>query len=253
MRNNDIIKPPITAGGQQTLKVEYGYRVSNAPMIVVIMFISFFIVVAIFGTLGEIENGADIGDVIMSAVVPLIFLVGFGIISIFAFKKGNERNRDRLQKIQEAMQNGKKVTGTLAEIQSYRVGTGDDAHTEYRLVVNFPNPENGETKCFVTPSFRQDLGVRNVDLPLNVTVYCYQDFVYVDEILNPPLDKIEQRRKKLTAISLIIIVSFIATAVLVVMEQYLPAVIVIVVGIVLAVALSATTANEDKRPGSGIK
>ena len=215
MKNNDFLKAPISASGQNSIKIDYGYNSKSRSGEV------FGYIIAIVGFISisskivqVIKDGVEnIGETIIELAIPTIFLAFFAVIAITFSRKTRENNRKKLEEIDEIVRNGKKLVGKVVKFESYTVGSGDSSRTLYYLVVEYENPEMGTKERIETPSFSKDIGIRNEDLPLDVTVYCYGNKVHVDEIVNPPTDKIRHRKNTNTLAIIMMIVPFFIMAI----------------------------------------
>lgn len=221
MKNNDFLKAPISASGQNSIKIDYDYNSKSRSGEV------FGYIIAIVGFISisskivqAIKDGVEnIGATIMAFVVQIIFFAFFAVIAITFSRKTRENNQKKLQEIDEIMRNGKKLVGTVVKSESYTVGSGDSSRTLYYLVVEYENPEMGTKERIETPSFSKDIGIRNEDLLLDATVYCYENKVHVDEIVNPPTDIIRHRKNTNTLAIIMMIVPFFIMAAAIMTEN----------------------------------
>lgn len=216
MKNNDFLKAPISASGQNSIKIDYGYNSKSRSGEVFGYIIAIFGIISISSTLIQDANKKgveNIGATIIELAIPTIFLAFFAVIAITFSRKTRENNQKKLEEIDEIVRNGKKLVGKVVKFESYTVGSGDSSRTLYYLVVEYENPEMGTKERIETPSFSKDIGIRNEDLPLDVTVYCYGNKVHVDEIVNPPTDKIRHRKNTNTLATIMMIVPFFIMAI----------------------------------------
>ena len=77
-------------------------------------------------------------------------------------------------------------------------------------MVEFDDPQTHEKRRINTPYLNSDMCIYNSDLPLRATVYVRGEKVYVDEILDPPLDKIKQRKHTRTLFIILVLLGFFA-------------------------------------------
>ena len=92
------------------------------------------------------------------------------------------------------MANGKKVIGHIVSLEDIEIGKriGTKGFT-YRI--EYEDPDSGKAAIFNTPRLlKEKMCVTEKDLPLEVTVYVYKGMAYADEIINPPIHKMNKRR-----------------------------------------------------------
>ena len=204
MKNNDFLKAPLSVNGASAIKLDYrdGHK-GNGFVIMLIIGVMLLILSAttIVTNPEEINTG-----MIVPIIIALIFI---GIMAIV-----NKAARNKYQKFQqevtETITQGQKIIGSVISSESITVGSGDDSTTYYFFVVEFEDPQTHEKRRINTPYLNSDMCIYNSDLPLRATVYVRGEKVYVDEILDPPLDKIKQRKHTRTLFVILILLGFLA-------------------------------------------
>lgn len=204
MKNNDFIKAPLSVNSASAIKLDYrdGHK-SNSSVIMLIICAMFLILSAatVVANPEEISTG-----MIAPVIIVLIFI---GIMAI-ANKAARNKYQKFQQEVTETITQGQKIIGSVISSESITVGSGDDSTTYYYFVVEFDDPQTHEKRRIDTPYLNSDMCIYNSDLPLRATVYVHGEKVYVDEILDPPLDKIKQRKHTRTLFIILVLLGFFA-------------------------------------------
>ena len=199
MKNNDFLKAPLSVNGASAIKLDYrdGHK-GNGFVIMLIIGVMLLILSAttIVTNPEEINTG-----MIVPIIIALIFI---GIMAIV-----NKAARNKYQKFQqevtETITQGQKIIGSVISSESITVGSGDDSTTYYFFVVEFDDPQTHEKRRINTPYLNGDMCIYNSDLPLRATVYVRGEKVYVDEVLDPPLDDKDLQLQNIAFIILILL------------------------------------------------
>ena len=207
MKENDFLKAPISAGGINTIKIDY--RDGHRGGIGLVIFMAVFGAVALASVITSYISEPERFSV--SSLIPLIFILIFFGIMVFAFNVARKKHQKYMQEVAEITTQGKKITGSIVSSETITVGSGDDSTTYHYFIVEFEDPETYEKRKIETPYLYRDMNIYNSDLPLQATVYVHGQKAYVDEIINPPLEKIGQRKHLRTLYVVSMIVVFFAT------------------------------------------
>jgi uncharacterized membrane protein HdeD (DUF308 family) len=204
MKNNDFIKAPLSVNSASAIKLDYrDSHKGNGFIIMLIISVMLLIssVAIIVTNPEEINTG-----MIVPIIISLIFI---GIMAIVN-KAARNKHQKFQQEVTETITQGQKIIGSVISSESITVGSGDDSTTYYFFVVEFDDPQTHEKRRINTPYLNSDMCIYNSDLPLRATVYVRGEKVYVDEILDPPLDKIKQRKHTRTLFIILVLLGFFA-------------------------------------------
>ncbi len=199
MQNDNLIKPPATPYGDRTMKIRYaGHNQSTGEFFVLFFFFCFLVlpIVSIWGTIAlmgdriSFESEVTFWDIIPRYIPHMIAALGF--LALFLFFRS--KRHKRLAKIKETIEKGQLVFGSIQSIEAVSTGSDGD-HTEYFYRIKYKKPGSEEETEFNTPPLAGNPQIKSKELPLMVKVYIYEDVVYADEIINPPIEKVSSRKR----------------------------------------------------------
>ena len=197
MKEEDLVKAPASPYGQNTLKLEYvdadGVGSANLRWLVGMMFCFFWGAPIMYVILNVRFESFEFSSIPLYLYILAAFCFVAPIILRVYF---NARHKKQMAVYDDYKLKGIHTVGKVVNVSYYVTGSGKSRTVHYYLNIEYERPDNGEKCAFKTPVLAKNPYLSKEDMPLRVNMYLYEDKVYADEIINPPLEKILARKKK---------------------------------------------------------
>lgn len=129
-------------------------------------------------------------------LVPLFVIIAVFSCLPFGLIVPNYRYRKQKRKQAENIfANGTLVIGDIVSLNTTEIGNNSTGQKNFSYNIEYEDPFHGKTIKITTPSaIRDEMYIREEDLPLKVTIYCYNGNALAKSIINPPIRKMRTRK-----------------------------------------------------------